>query len=54
MLLYESMSHTVTLVHLCMNEVKYNMCGLKVLRERFAHMYVHTNMYDYLDNRGAL
>ena len=31
-----------------------NMCGLKVLCERFAHKYGHTHMYDDLVNRGAL
>ena len=30
------------------------MCGLKVLCERFADMYVHTHMYDDLVKGGAL
>lgn len=31
-----------------------NMCALKVLCECFAHVYVHTHMYDDKVNRGAL
>ena len=54
MCLYESMAHIVTLVHLCMNEVKYDYVWFKgVMWKVCSHVCTHKHVW-WSNNRLGL
>ena len=55
MCLHESVDHIIALVHLCMNDVKYEyVCSTIVMLKVCSHVYTHTHMNDDLLNRAHM